>query len=146
MASARIVRSVIGRLTIREPIGIAITSMRASKSHAVHGRPCLRVRLEQVPKQPLGLFQSLVRQHHGFGAPHGVRDQAFLVQSFHRSPVERFPNALTIVPTQEQEREHAVVDAVGNNAATTDTLSLAILLLKNPTTGIGGRAFARSRD
>ena len=63
----------------------------------------------------LSVFQSFVRQHHGFGAPHGVRDQAFLVQSFHRSPVERFPNALTIVPTQEQEREHAVVDAVGND-------------------------------
>jgi hypothetical protein len=90
------------------------SSMRASKSHAVHGRPCLRVRLEQVPKQPLGLFQSFVRQHHGFGAPHCVRGPAFLVQSLHRSPVERVPNALSIVPTQEQEHEHAVVDAVGN--------------------------------
>jgi hypothetical protein len=26
----------------------------------------------------------------------------------HHSPVERFPNALTIVPTQEQERKHAL--------------------------------------
>src|SRR5262249_51874166 len=38
--------------------------------------------------------------------------QAFLVESFHRSPVERLPNALTIVPPQQQQREHAVINSV----------------------------------
>src|SRR6266576_1533265 len=31
----------------------------------------------------------------------------------YRSPVERLPNTLTIVPPQQQEREHTVIDAVG---------------------------------
>ncbi len=72
-----------------------------------------RVCLKQIPKQSLGLLQPFVCQNYRFGAPDGIRDQALLMQSIHRVPVERLPNPLRVVPPQQKQRKHAVIDSVG---------------------------------
>lgn len=69
--------------------------------------------LKQIPKQSLSLPQPFVCQNHRFGAPYWVRDQALLVESIHRIPIERLPNPLTVVPPQQKQRKHAVIDSVG---------------------------------
>ena len=35
------------------------------------------------------------------------------MQSIHRVPVERLPNPLRVVPPQQKQRKHAVIDSVG---------------------------------
>jgi hypothetical protein len=69
--------------------------------------------LKQISKQSFGLLQSFVCQDNGFGAPYRVGDQALLVQPLHRVPVERLPNALTVMPPQQKQRQHTVINSVG---------------------------------
>jgi hypothetical protein len=67
---------------------------------------------EQFLEQSLGSLQSFIRQDDRFGAPGGVGDHPLLVQPIHRIPGERLPNAVAIVPPEQEQREHAVIDSV----------------------------------
>ncbi len=67
--------------------------------------------LKQISKQSFGLLQSFVRQDNRFGVPYRVGDQALLVQPLHRVPVERLPNALTVMPPQQKQRQHTVINS-----------------------------------
>ncbi len=67
---------------------------------------------EQFLEQSLGSLQSLICQDDRFAAPGGVGDHPLLVQPIHRIPGERLPNALAIVPPEQEQCEHAVIDFV----------------------------------
>src|SRR6266446_3020969 len=75
--------------------------------------------LKQISKQSFGLLQSFVRQDNRFGVPYRVGDQALLVQPLHRVPVERLPDALTVMPPQQKQRQHTVINSVGIDRHTT---------------------------
>jgi hypothetical protein len=80
------------------------------------------------------------------------------VQPIHRVPVERLPSALAIVPSEQKEREHAVINSVGinrqgrtlrisvnNSAAWTASAPFASILDFRQHKGGGRRSAAKER-
>src|SRR4051812_4684600 len=61
---------------------------------------------KKLAKQPFRLCCAFVGEFDRFLFAGGSREEAFLVQPVHGSPIEGFPHALMIVQTKPEERQH----------------------------------------
>src|SRR5690625_4293481 len=93
--------------------GVASSACDLRRKPSCHQSSAIRANAEERPVQSLGLLQALLAENDRLVAGRGIGNEALGVQTVHRLPVEALPHARFCMQSEQKQRQHSVIDAVG---------------------------------